>query len=200
MENRMNERLEKQMAFALEIDKAKNVIRQTRLSNHGRRENVAEHSWHMAMMVYILREYANEEIDVLKTILLCMVHDIVEIEAGDTYAYDVVNLETQKERENLAKEKIFSILPDDQKQEFIALFDEFDAAETPEAKFARVMDNLQPVMLNDSNGGVDWKERGLSLTQISGRQEKTKPGSQTLYDYSMDIIQKNIENGNIINE
>ena len=132
----MDERLKKQLAFALEIDKEKNIFRQTHLSGHGRNENDAEHAWHMAIMAYVLREYSNEKIDVAKVMLMCLIHDIVEIDAGDTYAYDAENLKTQKAREDAAKERIFSLLPDEQKEELIALFDEFEAFETPESKFA----------------------------------------------------------------
>ena len=142
----MDERLKKQLDFALEIDKEKNIFRQTHLSGHGRNENDAEHSWHMAVMAYLLREYANEEVDITKVMLMCLIHDIVEIEAGDTYTYDEEAKKTQKSREDAAKEKIYSLLPEDQKQELIALFDEFEAYETAEAKFAHAMDNLQPLM------------------------------------------------------
>lgn len=193
----MDERLKKQLDFALEIDKEKNIFRQTHLSGHGRNENDAEHAWHMAIMAYLLREYANEEVDILKVVLMCLIHDIVEIEAGDTYAYDEVNLKTQKAREDAAKEKIYSLLPEDQKAELIALFDEFEAYETPESKFAHAMDNLQPLMLNNSNGGADWREHGVTSAQVHGRQDKTKLGSQKLFEVVNDIIQDNIEKGNI---
>ena len=155
----MNERLKKQLNFSLEIDKEKNIFRQTHLSGRGRNENDAEHAWHMAIMAYLLREYANEEIDITKVMLMCLIHDIVEIEAGDTYAYDTEKLKTQKAREDAAKEKLYSLLPEDQKQEFIALFDEFEEYKTPEARYAHAMDNLQPLILNDSNDGGDWKEQ-----------------------------------------
>ena len=144
-ETPMDERLQKQLAFALEIDKEKNIFRQTHLSGHGRNENDAEHAWHMAIMAYLLREYANEEVDITKVMLMCLIHDIVEIDAGDTYAYDEENLKTQKAREDAAKERIFSILPDDQKKELIALFDEFEEYETAESKYAHTLDNLQPL-------------------------------------------------------
>ena len=152
----MDERLQKQLDFVLEIDKEKNIFRQTHLSGHGRRENDAEHAWHMAVMAYLLREYANEPVDIGRVMLMCLIHDIVEIEAGDTYAYDAESLKTQKAREDAAKEKIYSILPEDQKQELIALFDEFEDNETPEARYAHAMDNLQPLLLNHSNDGGDW--------------------------------------------
>ena len=178
----MDERLKKQLAFALEIDKEKNIFRQTHLSGHGRNENDAEHAWHMAIMAYVLREYSNEKIDVAKVMLMCLIHDIVEIDAGDTYAYDAENLKTQTARENAAKERIFSLLPDEQKEELIALFDEFEAFETPESKFAHAMDNLQPLMLNNSNGGADWKEHEVTAQQVYGRQSKTRLGSETLFE------------------
>ena len=193
----MNERLKQQLDFALEIDKEKNIFRQTHLSGHGRNENDAEHAWHMAIMAYLLREYSNEEIDISKVMLMCLIHDIVEIEAGDTYAYDEVNLKTQKAREDAAKEKIYSLLPDDQKHELIELFDEFEAYETAESKFAHAMDNLQPLLLNNSNGGEDWRQHGVTSAQVRGRQDKTKLGSKTLFEVVDGIIRENIEKGNI---
>ena len=193
----MDERLKKQLAFALEIDKEKNIFRQTHLYGHGRNENDAEHAWHMAIMAYVLREYSNEKIDVAKVMLMCLIHDIVEIDAGDTYAYDAENLRTQTARENAAKERIFSLLPDEQKEELIALFDEFEAFETPESKFAHAMDNLQPLMLNNSNGGADWKEHEVTAQQVYGRQSKTRLGSEQLFEVVDSIIQQNIANGQI---
>ena len=142
----MDERLKKQLDFILEIDKEKNILRQTHLSGHGRRENDSEHAWHMAIMAYILRDYSNEPVDIAKVMLMCLIHDIVEIDAGDTYAYDAEGLKTQKAREDAAKERIFSLLPEDQKEELIALFDEFEDFSTAESKFAHAMDNLQPLL------------------------------------------------------
>ena len=190
-------RLEQQLSFALEIDKEKNIFRQTHLSGHGRNENDAEHAWHMAVMAYLLREYSNEEVDIAKVMLMCLIHDIVEIDAGDTYAYDAEGLKTQKAREEAAKERIFSLLPPDQKAEFTALFDEFEAYETAEAKFAHSMDNLQPLLLNNSNGGGDWKEHGVSSATVYTRQSKTKLGSEKLYEVTDQIIQENIKKGNL---
>ncbi len=193
----MDERIKKQMEFSLEIDKVKNIFRQTHLSGHGRNENDAEHSWHMAVMAYLLREYANEEVDIAKVMLMCLIHDIVEIDAGDTYAYDEVNLQTQKEREDAAKERIFSILPTEQKEELIALFDEFEAYETPESKFAHAMDNLQPLILNHSNGGNDWREHEVTAEQVYKRQSKTKLGSEKLFEVTDKMIRENIAKGNL---
>ncbi len=194
----MDERLKKQLEFALEIDKEKNIMRQTHISGYGRNENDAEHAWHMAIMAYLLREYSNEEIDIAKVMLMCLIHDIVEIEAGDTYAYDEVNLKTQKAREDAAKEKIYSLLPEDQKKELISLFDEFEAYETPEAKFARAMDNLQPLLLNNCNDGLDWKKHEVTAEQVYKRQSKTQLGSKKLYEEVTDkILKDNIAKGNI---
>ena len=193
----MDERLAKQIAFSLEIDKEKNIMRQTHLSGHGRNENDAEHAWHMAIMAYLLREYANEEVDITKVMLMCLIHDIVEIDAGDTYAYDSEGLATQKEREDKAKERIFSLLPEDQKNELISLFDEFEKYETPEAKFAHSMDNFQPLILNNSNEGGDWKEHGVTSKQVYGRQSKTRLGSEKIYEITDQIVQENIRKGNL---
>ena len=139
----MDERLKKQLDFSLEIDKEKNIFRHTHLSDEGRNENDAEHAWHMAIMAYLLKEYSNEEIDIAKVMIMCLIHDIVEIDAGDTYAYDEEGLKTQKEREEKAKERIYSLLPEDQKKELVKIFDEFEEYETAESKFAHAMDNLQ---------------------------------------------------------
>ena len=193
----MDERLEKQLAFSLEIDKEKDVFRQTHLSEHGRNENDAEHAWHMAIMAYVLKEYANEPVDILRVILMCLIHDVVEIDAGDTYAYDEEGKKTQKMREEKAKERIFSLLPDDQKEIFTGLFDEFEENVTAEARYAHALDNLQPLLLNDSNDGGDWKEHGIFASQVYGRQKKTKEGSETLYEVTDQILPKPIERGNL---
>lgn len=193
----MDERLKQQLEFALEIDKEKNIFRQTHLSGHGRNENDAEHAWHMAIMAYVLREYANEPVDIARVMLMCLIHDIVEIDAGDTYAYDAEGLKTQKTRENAAKERIFSLLPDEQKQELMQLFDEFEEFTTPESKFAHAMDNLQPLLLNNSNGGGDWKEHDVSAEQVYGRQRKTRLGSERLYEETDRILQENIRKGSL---
>ena len=193
----MDDRLKKQLEFVLEIDKEKNIFRQTHISDHGRNENDAEHAWHMAIMAYLLREYSNEPIDITRVMLMCLVHDVVEIDAGDTYAYDTEGKKTQKAREEAAKERLYSMLPDDQKEELMAIFEEFEAWETPEAKFARAMDNLQPLLLNNSNGGGDWRSHEVSADQVYGRQIGTKAGSEKLYEVTDNIIRENIKNGNI---
>ena len=193
----MDERLKQQLDFALEIDKEKNIFRQTHLSGHGRNENDAEHAWHMAIMAYLLQEYANEPVDIGRVMLMCLIHDIVEIDAGDTYAYDTEGLKTQKAREDAAKERIFSLLPEDQKQKLTQLFDEFEEFQTPESKFAHAMDNLQPLLLNNSNGGGDWREHGVSAKQVYGRQQKTRQGSEKLYQVTDQILKEHIRKGNL---
>lgn len=197
LESFIDERLQRQMEFALEIDKEKSIFRQTHLSGNGRNENDAEHAWHMAIMAYLLKEYSNDKVDISKVMIMCLIHDIVEIDAGDTYAYDKEGLATQKARENAAKERIFSLLPNDQKDELIGLFDEFEENKTPEAKFAHAMDNLQPLMLNNSNGGADWREHGVTKEQVYVRQSKTKEGSKKLFELTDRILRQNIEKGNI---
>ena len=193
----MDERLKKQLDFALGIDKEKNILRQTHLSGHGRNENDAEHAWHMAIMAYLLREYSNEPVDITRVMLMCLIHDVVEIDAGDTYAYDEEGKKTQKAREEAAKERIYSLLPEDQKEELAAIFDEFEESKTPESKFAHAMDNLQPLMLNNSNDGGDWREHGVSAKQVYGRQSRTKEGSEKLYEVTDQIIKKHREKGNL---
>ena len=193
----MNDKLKQQLDFILEIDKEKNILRQTHLSGHGRRENDAEHAWHMAIMAYLLKEYSNEPVDITKVMIMCLIHDIVEIDAGDTYAYDTEGLKTQKAREDAAKERIFSLLPNAQKEELTALFDEFEEARTAESRFAHVMDNLQPLLLNNSNGGADWLEHEVYASQVYGRQQKTRYGSKQLYEITDQILKENIKKGNI---
>ena len=196
----MEERLRKQLEFSLEIDKEKNIFRQTSLSGHGRKENDAEHAWHMAIMAWLLREYSNEEVDLATVMLTCLIHDLVEIDAGDTYAYDEEAKKNQKGREDAAKERIFSMLPEDQKAELMKLFDDFEELRTPEARFVRAMDNLQPLLLNNSNNGDDWKAHGVSAAQVYGRQRGTKLGSERLYEVTDAIIRENVEKGNLKGE
>lgn len=193
----MDDRMKKQLDFILEIDKEKNITRQTHLSGYSRRENDAEHAWHMAIMAYLLEEYSNEKIDIARVMIMCLIHDIVEIDAGDTYAYDTEALKTRKVREDAAKERIYSILPPDQKEKLIAIFDEFEDNETPEAKFAHAMDNLQPLLLNDSNDGRDWLEHEVTRKQVYGRQNESAKGSKKIFEVIDKIIKKNIELGYI---
>ena len=194
-------RLDRQFQFCLEADKEKFIGRQTYLSDGSLKENDAEHAWHMALMALVLSEYANEEIDVLKTISMILIHDIVEIDAGDTYAYDEQAKKSQKDREEKAANRIFDILPEDQKKRFRALWEEFEAMETKEARFARAMDNVQPLMLNHATDGKSWEERGVRISQILKRNQVTPTGSETLWDYaSENFIRPSLEKGRITDD
>lgn len=193
----MDQRLQKQLEFCLKLDEAKNILRQTHLSQHGRRENDAEHAWHMAVMAYVLRDYANEPVDVGKLLIMCLIHDIVEIEAGDTYAYDEAGKKSQAEREAAARDKLFGMLPEDQAAELAALFDEFDEGKSPEARFANAMDNLQPLILNHSNGGKDWIDHQVTYDQVFQRQSRTEAGSKVLFDYTQQVLDDHAKRGNL---
>ena len=192
-----NERLEKQIDFILEIDKEKNILRQTHLTDHGRRENDAEHAWHMAIMAYLLKEYSNEDIDITKVMIMCLIHDVVEIDAGDTYCYDEEAKKSQAAREEAAKQRIFALLPEDQRAELTALFEEFEAHETAEANFDHTMDNFQPLLRNNSNDGMDWASHGVSAEQVYGRQGLSKMGSDILYEKTDEIIKHQKEVGHL---
>ncbi|MGN0205493.1 MAG: HD domain-containing protein [Coprococcus sp.] len=191
-------RLDKQFDFCREIDKEKMIGRQTYLTGGERKENDAEHAWHMALMTILLSEYANEEIDVLKTVTMLLIHDIVEIDAGDTYAYDEEAKKTQRQRELAAADRIFGILPEDQAEKLRGLWDEFEEEDTPEAKFAHTMDNIQPMMLNDLTDGKSWVEKGVHLRQVLKRNEHTMEGSEELWDYAQEnLLIPNVEKGRI---
>ena len=177
----MNETLEKQLAFIMELDKIKNITRQTYISDGSRKENDAEHSWHLALMCFVLAEYSNEPID-----------------AGDTYAYDVEGNKTKRERELRAAERIYAILPDEQAKEYRALWDEFEAMETPEAKFANVLDKLQPLLLNDATNGIAWEEHGIKASQVLKRNARVHEGSEELWEYAKALIQRNVDEGHLI--
>ena len=194
------ERFEKQLAFILEADKEKEIYRQTHLTGYKRQENDAEHAWHMALMIYLLKEYANEEFDVAKAMVMALIHDIVEIDAGDTYAYDTEAIASQAEREEKAAKRIFGLLPDEQKEEMLALFNEFEQNATPEAKFAHAIDNFQPLLLNDSNNGGDWLAHKVKKSQVIQRQQKSELGSKEIWQYTKKLIEKNVENGYIYND
>lgn len=194
-------RLKKQLDFILQADAEKEIERRTLISSGKRFENDSEHAWHMALMAILLSEYANEEIDVLKTVTMILIHDIVEIDAGDTYCYDYELGKSQREREVKAANRIYALLPDDQGRKLRALWDEFEANETPEAHFAHAMDCLQPTMLNNATNGEMWKKNGIKLSQVLKRNEYTKKGSKTLWDYQLnELILKNVEKGNLKNE
>lgn len=190
-------RIEQQTAFAVEIDKVKNIFRQTWLADGSRKENDAEHAWHAALMAVLLAEYSNEPVDVLKVVKMLLIHDLVEIDAGDSYAYDEAAQATAHEREQKAADRIFGMLPEDQKREFRSLWDEFEEYETPEARFAHVMDNFQPLLLNDAADGKGWKEHHVKRANIEKRNRKVPEGSRAISEYIKQIVDRNIEKGNI---
>ncbi|WP_087276172.1 HD domain-containing protein [Eubacterium sp. An3] len=186
------------MAFCLEIDKEKFIGRQTYLSDGERKENDAEHAWHMAIMTLLLSEYANEEIDVLKTMGMLLIHDLVEIDAGDTYAYDEEGKKTQHARETAAADRLFGMLPEDQGSRLRSWWEEFESGDTPESRFARAMDHIQPLMLNAATHGKSWEEHGVHLSQILNRNKETSKGSSQLWDYAYEnFILPNLAAGKI---
>lgn len=194
-------RLEQQFQFILEIDKAKRIKRQTYCSDGMTKENDAEHGWHAALMAILLSEYANEQIDVLKTVTMLLIHDIVEIDAGDTYAYDEIGIATQAQREQQAAQRIYSLLPEEQGNYLMSLWQEFEAEKTAEAKFAKVMDRVQPIMLNAATDGKAWQEHQVQLSRILKRNEKTAEGSDVLWEYALqNFVRPNVEKGTIIND
>ncbi|NLK74787.1 MAG: HD domain-containing protein [Clostridiales bacterium] len=193
-------RLEKQIQFIEEVDKLKTIVRQTYIADGSRKENDAEHSWHLALMCVVLSEYSNEDIDIAKTMAMLLLHDIIEIDAGDTYAYDAEANTSKKERELAAAQRIFNILPEDQAKYFRALWDEFEEAKTPEAKFANTLDKLQPVILNNKSKGKSWREHQVKASQIYERNKITPEGSESLWHYAKEVIKENIEKKNIIDK
>ena len=188
-------RICKQMDFILEIDKAKNIIRQTYLSDGVRKENDAEHSWHTAIMAFVLAEYFDKNIDVLKVMKMMLMHDIIEIDAGDTYCYDEKAALTQADRERKAAERIYSLLPEDQAREYMDLWLEFEGKETPESKYCAILDRLQPSVLNYANKGVSWKEHGVCFGQVMGRNAVTLNGPEEISSYFKNLIDNAVENG-----
>lgn len=193
----MRNRLEQQISFLLEVDKMKKIYRQTHILGKERAENDAEHSWHLALMAFLLSEYANDKVDVAKVMKMVLVHDLVEIDAGDTYAYDEKGNASKRERELKAADRIFGLLPEEQGKELRDLWDEFEEYETPEAKYAHTLDNFQPLMLNNANGGGDWKDHKVRKSQIYKRNAKTGEGSREIWEYMAELIDENTKAGNI---
>lgn len=193
-------RLEQQIRFITEIDKVKNIFRQTYLADGARKENDAEHSWHIALMAYLLREYAEEPVDVPKVMLMVLIHDLVEIDAGDTYAYDAEGAKTKREREVRAADRIFGLLPEDQGTYFRELWDEFEAYESADAKYAHLLDNFQPLLLNDASGGKSWSEHEVKKSQIYKRNEKIEETSAEVWECMKNIVQRHIDAGHVKDE
>ena len=196
----MDDRLKEQIDFILEIDKMKEILRQNYLADGSARENDADHSWHLAMMALILSEYSNEKVDVTRVVPMVLTHDLVEIDAGDTYAYDEAGALTKEKREKAAADRIFGILPKEQGTWMRGLWDEFEACNTPESKFAHVLDNSLPLFLNHAAGGISWKEHKVKRSQIYKKNRITGDGSAKIWEYMQELIQENINKGNIIDD
>lgn len=184
----MRERLLKQVEFLVEIDKLKLILRQTRLIHEDRRENDAEHSWHLAMAALILAEHANEDIDLGKVLKMVLIHDLVEIDAGDTFCYDLEGAKDKAQREQKAAQRIFGLLPADQGEEFHALWEEFEERQTPEARFAAALDRFQPVLHNLRTGGGTWARHGIVRSQVQQRNAPMAEGSVALWDYISELL------------
>ena len=189
------ERLQKQIEFVIEIDKLKNIYRQTYVLGEERKENDSEHSWHIALMAFLLAEYSEKTIDVLKTMKMLLIHDIVEIDAGDTYCYDAEGYKTKAEREEKAAQRIFGLLPENRCSELYALWREFEDGSSDEAKFAAVLDRIQPLILNYTKNGISWKEHDVCKEQVAGRYSQTAEASEKLTQLAMNIINDAHEKG-----
>lgn len=194
------ERWSRQMAFILEADREKQIERQTHICGYSRREGDAEHAWHMALMAWLLQEYANEPVDIAKTMAMILIHDLVEIDAGDTYAYDEEANRTKEEREKKAAKRVFGLLPQDQGEKLKALWEEFEACQTPEARFARTMDNFQPMLLNHYNEGKDWTAHQVKLSQVMRRNQCTASGSEEIWEYMKELLEENAAAGRLIDD
>lgn len=194
------DRMKQQIAFLMEIDKVKNIFRQTYLADGKRKENDAEHSWHLAIAAFLLKEYVAEDVDVMKVMIMVLIHDLVEIDAGDTYAYDAEGAKTKREREVAAADRIFGMLPEDQGGYFRELWDEFEAYESDDAKFAHLLDNFQPLLLNHESNGKSWTEHHVKKSQIYKRNEKIKETSPEVWEWMKQIVEEHIALGHVIDE
>lgn len=195
MNKEQEARLKQQMNFLLELDKMKNIYRQTYVLHEDRHENDAEHSWHLALLAIILSEYAIEQIDVRTVIETVLIHDIVEIDAGDTYAYDDAGNATKAEREQKAADRLYGLLPEDQGVRLRKLWEDFEAQSTPEARFAAALDRIQPLTLNYTKKGKSWKEHGTKRSQAENRMQAVSRGSAVLGEMAEGIIHRAVEEG-----
>ncbi|EJA7358349.1 MAG: HD domain-containing protein [Pseudomonadota bacterium] len=190
------ERLEKQLALVIELDKLKSILRRTRVkSAEGRLENSGEHSWHVALMAILMEEHANAPVDICRVMKMLLIHDVVEIDAGDTFVYDTAASQEQAEKEIRAAERLFGMLPSDQEQELLALWHEFEAAQTDDAKYAKALDRLIPMLLNYHNNGQSWKEHGVSREQALTINKRIEFGSVTLWDKAKELIEEATDKG-----
>lgn len=191
------DRLRRQIEFVVEIDKLKNIVRQTLITDGSRQEDSAEHSWHLAVMAMVLSEYANHEgqVDITRVLKMVLVHDLVEIDAGDTYCYDAIGNQGKLEREQKAAQRLFGLLPDDLAEEFRLLWDEFELRETPEAKFAAALDRLQPLLNNRATHGRMWQKHKVTSDMVLKRNQPIEEGAPELWEYAADMIRDAINNG-----
>lgn len=190
------ERLEKQLTLLIELDQLKNVLRRTRVkSAEGRLENSAEHSWHVALMAVLMEEHANAPVDICRVMKMLLIHDVVEIDAGDTFVYDTAASKEQAEKEIKAAERLFGMLPSEQGKELLALWHEFEAAQTDDAKYAKALDRLIPMLLNYHNDGQSWQEHGVTREQALTINKRIELGSVTLWDKAKEIIEDATDKG-----
>jgi putative hydrolase of HD superfamily len=191
-----SERFKNQIEFILEVDKLKKILRRTTLLDRSRQENSAEHSWHIALIVLVLSEYAEaDNLNLLQVIKLLITHDLVEIDAGDTYCYDESGAQDQKARETRAAGRIFNILPEDQAKSFRSLWDEYEDRKTPESKFANALDRFQPLLHNYFTHGQSWRQHGIQKKQVLSRMQPVEEGSSFLWDYVTSLIDDAVEKG-----
>lgn len=192
----MNQRLQQQLNLVLELDGLKSVLRRTRIQcAEDRLENSAEHSWHVAMMALVMQEHANEPVEISRVLKMLLMHDMVEIDAGDTFVYDAAASKEQAQKELAAAERLFGLLPDDQAEELFSLWREFEAAESADAKFAKALDRLIPMMLNFNNQGIGWRENNVTRQQALTVNRRIDDGSHTLWEYAQQMIEQATENG-----
>ena len=189
------DQLLQQINFIKEIDKIKYIQRKTKLFHSDRPENDAEHSWHLAMMTIVLAEHSDVPVDVLKVLKMVLIHDIVEIDAGDTFIYDTQKNHSNTENELLAAKRIFGLLPDEQANELIAIWQEFEAGETPEARFAKAMDRIEPLLQNTSNNGGTWREFDVDYSKVFEKKKVIAQGSATLWKFAENLLNESVEKG-----
>ncbi len=185
----------KQIAFIKEIDKLKYIQRKTKLFNSDRHENDAEHSWHLAMMTIVLAEHSDNPIDVLKVLKMVLIHDLVEIDAGDTFIYDATKSHTNTDEELIAAKRIFGLLPEEQAEEFIKIWEEFEEGISDDAKFAKAMDRFEPLLQNTSNNGGTWAEFNVPYEKVYDKKKAIKSGSTTIWNYAEDLINESVDKG-----
>ena len=192
-----DDRLQRQIRFILEIDALKGVLRRTYLPGADRPENSAEHSWHVAVMAVLLAEHANEPVDVARVVRMLLIHDVVEVDAGDTYVYDTAGAEAKAEREARAADRLFGMLPEDQGRELRALWEEFEGGRTAEARFAAALDRLMPVLHNVHTEGRSWREHGITADRVIARNARMSEGSETLWKYARSLIEAVVAQGHL---